>query len=241
MDRLIVTCEHAGNDVPDAYRPLFGGYESLLPTHHGWDPGALTLAREMAQRFTAPLYYETTTRLLVDLNRSVATPELYSEATRHLSLPERRRILETYYHPHRSRVEAVVAAAIDAGARVIHIASHSFTPELNGHVRTADVGLLYDPARPGEVGLANAWLDALREADPALRLRRNYPYRGTSDGLTMALRRRHPPDRYVGVELEVNQRYVEQGGPAWPRVRETLLDGLGKALGAAAVPGSAAC
>ena len=52
-DRLVVTCEHAGNVVPERYRPLFVGHEHLLPTHRGWDPGALLLAREMAERFDA--------------------------------------------------------------------------------------------------------------------------------------------------------------------------------------------
>ena len=230
MDRLILTCEHAGNDVPEAYRPLFTDHEHLLPTHRGWDPGALTLAREMVARFSAPLYFETTTRLLVDLNRSVGNPELHSEATRPLSLAERRKILRAYYHPHRLKVEAAVAAAIAAGDRVVHIASHSFTPELNGHVRTADVGLLYDPARLGEAALASEWLAALKRTDPALRLRRNYPYLGKSDGVTMRLRRQHPPERYVGIELELNQRYVEAGGPAWPQIRKTLIDSLAAAL-----------
>ena len=36
------------------------------------------------------------------------------------------------------------------GRRVIHISSHSFTPELDGKVRSADVGLLYHPGRHGE-------------------------------------------------------------------------------------------
>lgn len=229
-DRLVLTCEHAGNDVPKPYRALFAGHERLLPTHRGWDPGALLLARAMAERFAAPLYFETTTRLLVDLNRSVGNPELHSEATRHLTLAERREILDVYYRPHRQTVDAAVAAAVDAGDRVVHIASHSFTPELNGHVRTADVGMLYDPGRPGEVALATAWIDALREADPSLRLRRNYPYLGKSDGVTMSLRKKHPPERYVGLELEVNQRYVEAGGPAWPKIRRTLVDSLGVAL-----------
>ena len=83
-DRLFVTCEHAGNVVPQEYAHLFVGHEHLLPTHRGWDPGALLLAREMAERFGAPLYYDETTRLLADLNRSVGTPDLHSEATRHL-------------------------------------------------------------------------------------------------------------------------------------------------------------
>ena len=97
-------------------------------------------------------------------------------------------------------------------------------------MRTADVGLLYDPRRPGEVAFCNAWLAALKRSDPALRLRRNYPYLGKSDGVAQSLRRKHPPDAYVGIELEVNQRYVEQGGPEWPRLRRTLLDTLAEAL-----------
>ncbi|MEO6361734.1 MAG: N-formylglutamate amidohydrolase [Caldimonas sp.] len=230
MKRLFVTCEHAGNDVPDAYLACFVGHESLLPTHRGWDPGALLLAQEMAERFAAPLCFETTTRLLVDLNRSVGTPDLHSEATRPLPAAERRAILERYYHPHRRRVEAAVAAIVASGDDVIHIASHSFTPELHGHVRTADIGLLYDPARGGEVAFATAWLEAIHGHDASLRLRRNYPYLGKGDGVTMALRRRYPPERYIGIELEVNQRYVEQGGPEWPRIRATLVESLGEAL-----------
>jgi len=185
----------------------------------------------MAGRFDAPLHYDTTTRLLVDLNRSVGTPDLHSEATRHLPLAERRRILDRHYHPHRRTVDAGVAAAIAGGARVVHIASHSFTPVLNGQVRSADVGLLYDPSRPGEVAFASRWLEALKERDPSLRLRRNYPYLGRSDGVAQALRRRHPPESYVGLELELNQRFVEAGGPAWRKVRRTLIETLAVALG----------
>ena len=231
-ERLVVTCEHAGNEVPPAYAHLFAGHAHLLPTHRGWDPGALLLAEEMAERFRAPLYFDTTTRLLADLNRSVGTPDLFSEATRGLPLAERKLLLERHYHPHRRRTEAGIADAVAVGPRVVHVASHSFTPELHGHVRTADIGLLYDPGRPGEVAFCNHWLEALRAADPGLRLRRNYPYIGKSDGLAQAMRRRHGPERYVGIELEVNQRFVEQGGPAWPAIRRTLLDSLGVALAA---------
>ena len=113
---------------------------------------------------------------------------------------------------------------------MVHIASHSFTPELHGKVRTADIGMLYDPRRPGEVAFATAWLDALRRSDASLRLRRNYPYLGASDGVCQVMRRRYPPEAYVGLELEVNQRYVEAGGPAWPKIRRTLLETLGEAL-----------
>ena len=214
----------------ERYRPLFVGHEHLLPTHRGWDPGALLLAREMAERFDAPLYFDETTRLLADLNRSVGNPELHSEATRHLSLRERRELLDAHYHPHRRRVDAAMAAAVATGDRVVHIASHSFTPELNGHVRTADIGMLYDPG--GRARSRSRRRGSTRCGAPTrrCRLRRNYPYIGKSDGVTQVMRRRYPPERYVGIELEVNQRYVEAGGPAWPKIRRTLVETLGEAL-----------
>jgi predicted N-formylglutamate amidohydrolase len=216
--------------VPPRYRPLFAGHEDLLRTHRGWDFGALVLAREMARAFDAPLVASTTTRLLVDLNRSIGHPRLYSELTRPLPPREREAILARYYLPHRERVDALVRAALADGRRALHVASHSFTPELHGEVRRADVGLLYHPERPGEVALALRWLAALARLRPDLRLRRNYPYHGRSDALSSVLRRRHGDEEYVGVEIEVNQLHVLRGGAHWAALRRDLVASLGQAL-----------
>lgn len=229
-DALIITCEHGGNEVPPDYAPAFAGHEALLPTHRGWDPGALELARQMAQALDAPLFAATTTRLLIDLNRSIGHRQLHSEATRGLARATRGDIAARYYRPHRDAVESEVARRIGAGQRVLHVASHSFTPALNGVVRQADVAWLYDPRRAGEVALASHWLQALKKRRPALQLRRNYPYEGKGDGLTALLRKRHPPEAYVGVELEVNQRFVLEGGPAWDALRADIIQALAEVL-----------
>ena len=230
-DALIVSCEHGGNDVPAAYAPMFAGHEALLPTHRGWDPGALELAQQMALAFDAPLFAATTTRLLIDLNRSVGHRQLHSEATRGLAQAARREIVALHYQPHRDAVESEVARLIDAGRRVLHVASHSFTPQLGGVVRQADVAWLYDPRRAGEVEFAARWLAALRKRRPELKLRRNYPYEGKGDGLTSLLRKRHAAECYVGVELEVNQRFVIEGGAAWTKLRGDIIEALGDAMG----------
>ena len=216
---LVITCEHGGCEVPAQYAPLFAGHEALLQTHRGWDPGALVLAREIAQARKAPIFFATTTRLLIDLNRSIGHQQLYSEITRSLPLAMRRDIAARHYRPYRDTAEAQVARLIAADRRVVHIASHSFTPELNGVVRQADVAWLYDPQRPGEHLLASQWLAALAQHRPDLKLRRNYPYQGKSDGLASTLRKRHLPDNYIGIELEVNQRFVIDGGKAWAVLR----------------------
>ena len=231
---LVISCEHGGHEVPPAYDALFTGHEALLPTHRGWDPGALELARQMAVAFDAPLFAATTTRLLIDLNRSIGHRQLHSEATRGLPAAARREIAARHYRPHRDAVESEVARLIASGRRVIHVASHSFTPELNGVVRQADVAWLYDPRRAGEGALASRWLGALRQRRPELKLRRNYPYEGKGDGLTSLLRKRHAPGQYVGVELEVNQRFFLAGGDAWTALRSDITKALADAL---ALPG----
>jgi predicted N-formylglutamate amidohydrolase len=227
---FIISCEHGGNTVPPVYAPLFLGHEALLQTHRGWDLGALELATQMATAMDAPLFAATTTRLLIDLNRSIGHRQLHSEATRGLPLAARRTIAAQHYRPHRDAVETEVARCIAAGRRVVHIASHSFTPELHGLVRRADVAFLYDPRRAGERPFALRWLAALKRLRPDLRLRRNYPYEGKGDGLTALLRKRYPAHAYVGMELEVNQRFFVAGGPAWTALRADITRALADAV-----------
>jgi len=229
-DHILITCEHGGNRIPARYRPLFDGFEALLPTHRGYDPGALTLARELSRALAAPLFVSTTSRLLIDLNRSIGHPFLYSEATRNAPASVRRAILEKHYLPYRKRVEAHIAAAIAHGSRVIHLSSHSFTPMLDGEVRNADIGLLYDPARHGEVELCRRWQARLKVSAPEWKVRRNYPYTGKSDGLTAHLRRCFPADVYVGIELEINHKHVLQGGRPWRALRRQVIEALLQAL-----------
>lgn len=185
------------------------------------------MAQDLATAFDGALVTSTVSRLLVDLNRSVGHPQLFSETIRRLPPPVREEILAQYYRPYREQVEHLVAQAVADGQRVIHISSHSFTPELNGKVRNADVGLLYDPARHGEVELCARWRATLAELAPSLRVRRNYPYAGKGDGLTAYLRQRFAPNTYIGIELEVNQQIVQSDAGQWTALRTLLVDSLG--------------
>lgn len=226
--RFLISCEHGGNRIPHRYRPLFRGFVSLLHSHRGYDRGAIGMARELACALAAPVFAATTSRLLIDLNRSVGHPHLYSDATRRAPAAVRREILEHYYLPYRSKVEAAIAEKVKQGSRVIHISSHSFTPVLDGEVRTADVGLLYDPSRAPERELCNRWQASLKTLAPDLVVRRNYPYTGKSDGFTAYLRRQFPASAYVGIELEINQKHAIKGGQPWRALRSSVLEALHK-------------
>lgn len=204
---VVVTCEHGDNRIPARYRPLFTGAAArrALASHRGHDPGALRLAREVSARIGAPLHGAVISRLLIDLNRSPGSRGLFSPFVSALGATDRELLITRYLLPHRRAVEATIARRLRRGLGVVHVAVHSFTPRLAGRTRNADVGLLYDAARPLESTLASRWRRELLTLDAALRVRRNYPYNGASDGLTRHLRRLFDTDRYLGLELEVNQ------------------------------------
>ena len=63
-------------------------------------------------------------------------------------------------------------------------------------------------------------------------MRRNYPYRGTSDGLTRYLRKRYADRDYCGIELEVNQKHVGNGRGIDVREQNALIAALRIALDA---------
>lgn len=226
--RPLISCEHGGNAVPAEYARLFRGAAGLLDSHRGLDFGALEMAAALGTRLGVQPITATTTRLVVDLNRSPHARTVFSDYTRVLSAADRAVIMDRYYWPYRSAVERKVQGAIARGGTVVHIASHSFTPMLKGKARNCDVGLLYDPRRPGERRFVDAWRAELAARAPQLRVRRNYPYRGDSDALVTHLRRLHGPRRYLGLELEVNQMHV--GSRSWHEILAAVGDALAVAL-----------
>ncbi len=223
---VVVTCEHGGNRVPPNLARAFARWRGMLQTHRGWDPGALELAEQLAANLGAPLHASMVSRLVVDLNRSESHPRVFSEITRSLPAEIRQELLETHYRPFRNEVEQSIARATRRNRRVLHVSVHSFTPVLAGRRRNADIGLLYDPSLPWERELVQAWRREMLAAGSGLRVRLNYPYKGTSDGHTTRLRTRFPAGVYAGIELEVNQSIVRAGGRRWTATRAEIVRSL---------------
>lgn len=203
--KLILTCEHGGNEIPQKYHQLFSGAKAVLNSHRGYDPGTLDLFEHLL-----PLAdfgkSQIVSRLLVEMNRSVGHPQLFSEFTEKLSTEEKKELLETYYFPYRNAIEEKIGSFIQNGENVLHLSVHSFAPILNGKKRAADIGLLYDPKRISEKEFCKKLKTQLQEGLPDLKIRMNYPYLGTTDGFTTYLRKKFP-QKYVGIELEVNQQF----------------------------------
>ncbi len=204
IDHIVLSCEHAGNKLPVGFRHLFAEKKSILNTHRALDIGILPLAKRLAKLLHRPLFACYTTRLLIDSNRSLGHPDLFSEFSRGLSSADKNWLVHNLHRRYREPVIAHIRRQIRRNRSVLHLSLHSFTPMLRGRTRTADIGILYDPARIRERALAQRLQDILRHGTD-LRIRRNYPYRGNANGLTTALRKTWNARLYMGIEIEFNQ------------------------------------
>lgn len=210
---IVLTCEHGGHHIPAAYRHLFSGADDVLKSHRGWDPGALRVARVMSEMLGATLFSSTTSRLLVELNRSLGHRSLFSEFTAALPTADKQLIIDKHWQPWRDDVTAHIDNHFHAGRRVIHLSIHSFTPVWEGSLRKTSIGLLYDPRRPDERLLCETWKTDLKQERPNFTIHSNQPYRGIGDGFTKWLRRRfdaaaRSSGTYIGVEVEINHALI---------------------------------
>ncbi|MDN3594124.1 N-formylglutamate amidohydrolase [Zunongwangia endophytica] len=205
--KLILTCEHATNALPQEFSYLKNDQDPVWATHRAYDPGAFKLFQELEEIADFSFVYNFS-RLLIEPNRSLHHPNLFSEYSKSLSNNEKSELINSYYLNYRNKVEKCISEFIKIGEDVIHISVHSFTPILNGVERKADIGLLYDPARGVEKDFAKIWkLNLSKELD--LKVRFNYPYLGKADGFTTYLRNKFSTN-YAGLELEVNQKFVAE-------------------------------
>jgi len=184
------------------------------------------MAGSAAIKLAAPLVKSTTSRLLVDLNRSLHHPRIFAPAVRAAPAAVRRGIVENYYVPFRNEAESLIRETIAGGRRAVHLSCHSFTPILDGIERNADIGLLYHPAHHQEADFCKRWQYSIKTLAPTLKVRRNYPYAGKNDGFTRYLRLCFAPCHYLGVELEINQRLVREEDEDWTDLRNILIESL---------------
>ena len=157
-------------------------------------------------------------RLFVDLNRTITNKSAFSdyyEALDKATAAKTKAQATAYWQEYRAAIEKFVESAIKPKTRaaksepeIVHLGIHSFTPELNGKVRNTDIGILYDPSRPKECELAQVIKAEIKRLHPEMKVQFNYPYKGTSDGLTTTLRKKIGT-RYVGIEIEINQKFFK--------------------------------
>ncbi len=220
--RFIISCEHGGHLIPAEFEAAFDSRhgQRVLRSHRGYDPGSLPAARQFAAALDCPLVYSTTSRLLVDLNRSPEAADVFSEFVCDMSPSEKQTLFAQIYRPYREQVAGEVGRVIAAGDIAVHLSIHSFVPRFKGRWRALDVGILFDPERPLEAPFCCTWLAQLTARVPKLRASPNQPYAGIADGLTTTLRSQFASNAYLGIEVEFNHRFYKQS----PQRLEQLVD-----------------
>ena len=163
---------------------------------------------------------------LIDVTRSLHHRKLFGESTGHWPKRRKQQLIDVAYQPYRDSVRAAVEKVLQQFTFAVHLSVRSFDLRAGDKLRRTDVGLLYDPARVEESALCQDWIDELYYDFPNLRVRRNYPRRGTIDSLTKAMRGQFPPDQYLGIEVWMNRAWAARN----VRLRDEALERFANAL-----------
>lgn len=206
---FLLTCEHASAEIPHEFQFLFEQHQDVLQTHRGLDIGAVAILNAFERKYHVPVIQGKYSRLLIELNRSPHHSHLFSDITKVLDEKTKKYIIDTYYKPYRQMVLDQIDILVKQNLPVLHLSVHTYTPELHGHIRNNDVGLLYDPNHGFGKKYCHAWARRIKKYIPDCVVRMNYPYRGTNDSFMCLLRKYYSHEHYLGIELEVNQKYFQ--------------------------------
>jgi predicted N-formylglutamate amidohydrolase len=205
---LVLSCEHASWSLPPGVD--LGVSVEVLRSQAGWDHGALDIANHLSEHVGLPVHTGLFSRMFVDLNRAPDHADVVPlvsygapvPGNAHLGAGDRAARIAAFHEPYWNAVRRDVAARLRDRGGVLHLSSHTFSPELDPPNRGFDVGVLYDPTHEVEAELAERLLFALRAA--GLSVRANQPYGGTGPAICTSLRREHPGARYAGIQLETS-------------------------------------
>ena len=210
---FLIICEHASNCFPSGLGTL-GLSDAARSAHIAWDPGALGLARGLAQRLDAMLIAAEVSRLIYDLNRAPNAPGARTARSENYEIPgnygldsdERRRRTATVYVPFHAAVRAEIAARLAAGTAPVLVTVHSFTPVYHGQKRDVELGIIHD----ADATLANAVLGAAK-SQTSLNTQLNAPY-SAADDVTHTLRLHATPYGLLNVMLEIRNGLLADAG-----------------------------
>ena len=178
--RVVLICEHGGRHVPRALKNL-GLSPEALEQHIAWDIGAAGVARSISQLLDAPLLLQPYSRLVIDCNRTLSSPDLIPDVADGTPVPGNRNLCDTdrklRYDSILEPFHRAVTEVLDARPepqRTVLLMIHSFTPRLlsQGGDRAMHLAFLYNRGPR----LGRAMVAALRATQPDLVVAENEPY-----------------------------------------------------------------
>jgi predicted N-formylglutamate amidohydrolase len=144
----VLVCDHASNRLPRRLGTL--GLSAVhLADHIAWDPGAADVARRLSDLLDAPLVLSGYSRLVIDCNRPLDSPESIPAQTdgvpvagnRTLTSADRALRIEAVFNPYQEAIRTVLDRR--AGRPSLLLSMHSFTPVLAGQPRPWAIGFAH--------------------------------------------------------------------------------------------------
>lgn len=185
--------------------------QNLKVDRHG-----VEISRQIAAALHVPSCFNPFPIDLVDVTKDVKQRNLFAGPFRTLKREAQQRLLNEVHQPYFERVCRSIETLLNTNDFVIHFSLRTFPLRNKGTIRRTDVGLLYDSSKSDEVDLCSDLVDDMWYRAPMLKVRRNYPRRGSEIGITRQLRKRFASRDYIGVELWLNR--------AWAARRVSLRD-----------------
>jgi predicted N-formylglutamate amidohydrolase len=217
--RLLITCDHATNNVPAALGDL-GLDHAELARHIAWDIGAAEVTRRLSALLDAPAVLSGFSRLVIDPNRRVEVPSSIppiSDGTevpgnRHLSDAQIRARREELFGAYHGACERMIEAKAAMGVPPALVFMHSFTPVFGGVERPMHTGILWDR----DDRLARPLIAALRAEGVPTGDNEPYSGRSTED---YSLHVHGDARGLPHVLIEVRQDLIDtaKGAEAWAR------------------------
>ena len=178
---IVLLCEHAGNAIPAALGDL-GVSREVIESHRGWDIGAQSVARGVAERLRAPLVIQNYSRLVLDCNRPPESDLSVPAISDRVAVPgnatitaeARARRIDEIFRP----MDAALNRLFNRHPRRAAFSIHSFTPRLNGTDRPWHAGFL----SRAQCGVGSELKHQIARHRPELVLAVNEPYQIDSNG-----------------------------------------------------------
>lgn len=213
--RVVLVCEHASNTIPAPWGDL-GLSPAQRQAHIAWDPGALDVARGLADRLDASLIHATVSRLIYDCNRAPDQTGAMPPRSEVHDIPgnaaitpdERAARTAAVYQPFHDALHALLMARLALGRAPVVVTVHSFTPVYFGTPRAVEFGVIHD----ADPALAQAVVAGARAATP-LRTAMNEPY-SAADDVTHTLRVHATPYGLPNVMLEIRNDLIATAAAA---------------------------
>ncbi len=148
---LLLLCDHASAAIPKRLGTLgLGAVE--LGLHIAYDIGAAAVARQLSQRFDAPLVLSGYSRLVIDCNRRPADATSIPPVSDGVVVPgnqsltpaDRTQRRESCFEPYHAAIDSLLATMVARHRHPIVLSVHSCTPVMNGVHRPWHIGVLWD-------------------------------------------------------------------------------------------------